>query len=88
MEFFGGNLLVEGIEEWSQIAPRYNWRTFHPVMLEIEDDRMFGAVEMTAVILGVGFRIRWTYTETEAMRRTCGDMDKIKAALSEDGEQK
>lgn len=55
------------IEEWSQFLPGYNWRTFHPVMIEVEDDRIMGGVEMTLVVVGVGFRVRWNYKRTEAV---------------------
>ena len=57
--------IFEPIEEWSQIARGYNWRTFHPIQIEFEADRSMGAVEATFILLGIGFRIRWTYTVTE-----------------------
>lgn len=61
-------LFVEGIEEWSQFFTPCNWRTFHPVMLEAEDDTSMGGFEITTIILGLGFRIRWNYAETEQVQ--------------------
>ncbi|MGN8022282.1 hypothetical protein ACTJJ7_16390 [Phyllobacterium sp. 22229] len=53
------------IEEWSQFFQSCNWYTFHPVHLEIEDDDAMGGFEVSIVIFGLGFRIRWNHTETE-----------------------
>lgn len=77
------NWLFEWIEEWSQFGPDYNWRTFHPFNWEIEDDRMLGAVETTLIILGLGFRLRWTYTVTEKMEYLKKTVEDIKAGLVE-----
>lgn len=55
---------VDWIEEWSQFFVGCNWRTFHPIFIEVEDDRSMGGVEATVIVLGVGFRVRWNYRET------------------------
>ena len=62
-----GNWLLNPIEEWSQFLGGCNWYTFHPFMLEIEDDRVMGGVEATVIVLGLGFRWRWTYKITEEL---------------------
>lgn len=53
------------IEQWSQFLGGCNWYTFHPIHIEFEDDRIMGGVEVTVIILGLGFRARWNYAETE-----------------------
>lgn len=77
-EFFGC-LLVSLISEWDQVGSDYNWRTFHPVMIEVEDDRMLGAAEATLTLLGFGVRVRWTYTETDELREIKRTVDDVKA---------
>lgn len=57
--------LLEWIEEWSQFFGGCNWYTFHPIQIEVEDDRMMGGVEATVIILGLGLRVRWNYRITE-----------------------
>lgn len=58
-------LYFYGIEEWSQFFSRCNWYTFHPIMFEIEDERSMGSIEATVIIIGLGFRVRWNYAQTE-----------------------
>lgn len=53
------------IEEWSQFFSICNWYTFHPFMFEIEDERSMGGIELTFIIMGLGFRIRYNYDQTE-----------------------
>lgn len=72
------------INEWAQLGPDFNWRTWHPFMWEIEDDRMLGAVETSLIIFGLGVRIRYTYTETETMAGIKRSMDEIKENLAVD----
>lgn len=64
-----GDMFIEFIEEWSQFAGGCNWYTFHPIMLEFEDDRSLGGYECTFIFLGIGFRWRWNHTETEMTKR-------------------
>jgi len=56
---------IEWIEEWSQLLGGCNWYTFHPIMIELEDDRMLGAIEGTFIVFGLGFRFRWNFRMTE-----------------------
>lgn len=53
------------IEEWSQFFGRNNWYTFRPIMFEVEDDRHMGGIEATVIVMGLGFRVRWNYAETD-----------------------
>ncbi len=77
----GWEAFIELIEEWSQFTPGWNWRTFHPIMLEFEDDRMMGAVEGTVIFLGLGFRFRWNYRETEKTRELAAAVKDIEDNL-------
>ena len=70
---------VEWIEQWSQIIQGCNWRTFHAINIEFEDDRMMGGVETTWVLLGLGFRVRWNYAETERVRLIKNRVEDIKS---------
>lgn len=76
-----GNWLVQPVFDWSQIRSGYNWRTFRLIMVEVEDDRMFGAVEATVVLLGFGLRVRWTHTLTDKMEDLLDGMERVKADL-------
>lgn len=57
-------IFIDVIEEWSQFFSSCNWYTFRPILIEFEDDRILGGVEFTLVVLGLGFRVRWNYSET------------------------
>lgn len=74
---------VDWIEEWSQFFQPCNWRTFHPLFIEIEDDRTMGGVEATLIILGVGVRFRWNYAQTEKVDLIIAAREKIDAVLNE-----
>lgn len=58
---------VEWIEEWSQLWQGCNWYTFHPIMLELEDDKIMGGAEFTLIVLGLGLRVRWNHTVTKVV---------------------
>lgn len=70
---------LEWIEEWSQLLGGCNWYTFTPIKIEFEDDRILGGFETTWVILGLGFRIRWNHTETDAAREITDAVDELLA---------
>lgn len=76
-------IFFEGIEEWSQFFEPCNWRTFHPVLFEFEDDRMMGGVEMTIIVLGLGFRVRWNHSRTETVEDIEKQVADIKGGMSE-----
>lgn len=67
------------LNEWRELFPRgdWNWRTFHVVQVEIEDDRMMGNWELTVVLLGLGFRLVWVGEDTEARKRIRDDLDRF-----------
>lgn len=56
-----GRLLIDPQEQWSQFFGRCNWYTFNPILIELEDERCMGGVEVTVIIMGLGLRVRWTY---------------------------
>lgn len=78
-----GRWLLQPIEEWSQFWQPCNWYTFHPFMLELEDDRALGAVEVTFIVLGLGLRWRWNHTETERMTEIKQQVADLEAGLIE-----
>lgn len=59
------HLLFEWRQDWRDVVhlPRrdYNWYTFHPFLWELEWDRAAPGVEMTFMLLGLGFRVRWNF---------------------------
>lgn len=63
--FQRGPFLIEFIQEWTDLWPPYNWATFHPIMIEFEDDHAMGAFEGTIIVMGLGLRLCWTHTRTE-----------------------
>lgn len=71
------NWIFEWIFEWRQLTGGYNWYTFHPIMIEFEDERNVGGAEATIIILGVGFRVRWNYMETKATREMVEQVSNI-----------
>jgi len=75
--------LIEFINQWPEFGPGYNWRTFNPILIEIEDDRMMGAIEFRCVILMLGIRVRYTYTITEKMQRLRRTVEDIRAGRVE-----
>lgn len=56
-------------QDWSQIFGGCNWYTFRFCHIEFEWDKMMGGVEATIVILGLGFRVRHNYADTDASIR-------------------
>ena len=57
------SISLSGIFEWGQVLPGYNWRTFHPVCVQVDDDSIMGSVELTVIVLGIGLRVQWVYKE-------------------------
>jgi len=56
------------IEDWSQFFSPRNWYTFRFAFIEVEDDRCMGGLELTFILLGLGFRVRYNYAETEKVQ--------------------
>lgn len=77
------DIFAEFKNDWTQFRRGFNWRTFRLALFEVEDDRMFGAVEATVILLGLGVRVRWTYTITEVAQRLADDCERIKEHLEE-----
>ena len=67
-----GNLFLELVEQYSQFFEECNWYEYRIAHIELENDVMMGGVEITFIVLGLGFRLRWNHTETEAMKH-CRD---------------
>ena len=71
------------IEEWSQFVQRCNWYTFHPIKIEVEDERNMGGVEATVILLGIGFRVRWNYAITEQVEDIVALVEEIRKRYPE-----
>lgn len=74
---------VEWIEDWSQLIQRCNWYTFNFFQFQFEWDRVLGAVEFTFILMGLGLRARWTYTETEELRELHRRVQEIEDGTAE-----
>ncbi|MER9196417.1 hypothetical protein NKI13_24550 [Mesorhizobium australicum] len=72
-------VFIVWIEQWSQFFSACNWYTFNPIMFEIEDEPSMGGLEATFIILGLGFRVRWNYEETEQVKDIVRQVEEIKA---------
>lgn len=79
-----GRFMLQLVEEWSQFFQSCNWRTFHFCQIEAEDESWIGNVEVTVIILGIGFRLVWNHTETPERRRMLRDIVSFNEALSEE----
>jgi hypothetical protein len=68
---FNDKCFMHPIFEWEQLIGKWNWVTFHPIMIELENDKMSGGWEFTLILLGVGIRFRYNYAfeESEAGQR-------------------
>jgi len=71
--------IIDPIEEWSQLWTACNWYNITPIRMDFEWDKIFGAVEVSFVLLGVGCRLRWTYAETEEARSLRDTVARIRA---------
>jgi hypothetical protein len=67
VHFEKGQWLFEFHEEWSQLVSKYNWYTCTLCRIEFENDAILGAYEATAILIGIGLRVRWNHTRTETM---------------------
>jgi hypothetical protein len=65
-EYIG--FFFDWIEDYSQLFGNNNWYNFRIMHIEPEWDRIFGGVELTFIVLGLGFRARWNYKETEDIK--------------------
>ena len=68
---------IDWIEQWSQFIRHDNWNTFNFIQIEFEDDRCMGGIETTIILLGLGFRLRWNYKETDRSKEIKGYMEDI-----------
>lgn len=72
---------VQFLQDWAEwFTGQYNWRNFHFIAIQYEDEWCMGNRECVLYFLGVGLRICWVYNEhaedrIEVKRR----MEEIKA---------
>jgi hypothetical protein len=74
---------ISWIEDWSQFFRRCNWYTFRLISVELEDDRMMGGVDLTAILLGVGFCARFNYARTDKVDEIIAAVDEIVRATDD-----
>lgn len=85
-EYLG--LHVTWLQQWTGLFGRNNWYDFDLVHLYVEWDRMLGGVELSAVLLGLGFTLRYNYAETEAwldIKRRAADARESWERTGDDG---
>jgi hypothetical protein len=56
---------IDWREDYSQFFRKDSWYTFTFIQIEFESDVIMGGLEATLMVLGLGFRIRYNYKETE-----------------------
>lgn len=61
---FSKHCFLTTIFEWNQfdMSGRWNWITFTPFKLELENEKMTGGATLEFIFMGLGFRIRWNHT--------------------------
>lgn len=61
-EPFYKRIYVNFINEWAQFFGHYNWKNWNWCLLQFmyENDIILGAYELQIIVLGLGFRIRFT----------------------------
>jgi len=67
--------------DWEQFRTKeghkWNWVTFTFIQIEIEDDKMLGDYEFTFILFGLGFYIRYHYTDTETSEKIKKQVEEI-----------
>lgn len=79
-------MFIQFQQDWSQLLGGCNWYTFRFADIQFEWDKILGGVEATIVLLGLGFRWRWNFTETElteSLAKTIEDIENGTADLTE-----
>lgn len=74
------------IFEWAQLWSKCDWFSFHPASAELVLAPAVGRVELSLILAGVGFVVRWNYAETPLVRqalRTHQNINDICAWLDE-----
>lgn len=60
---------IQLLQDWAEWFQRdYNWRNFHFIGLEYEDEFCMGNREFVLYLLGIGVRIYWIYDDQAEMR--------------------
>jgi hypothetical protein len=62
-------------EEWSQFFRNDNWYTFRPILIEFENDKIMGGLEVTVIILGLGVTVRYNHTITDDVSYIRNEID-------------
>lgn len=54
----------QSLQDWTEwFQSGMNWRNFHLIVLEYEDEICMGQREIVGYLLGLGFRLQWCYNE-------------------------
>lgn len=73
-----GRWLIDLTEDYSQFFDACHWYTYRVAHIEFERDVVLGGWEASIALLGLGIRVRWNHTETDALREVRRRMDEIK----------
>ena len=75
---------IDWVEEWSQLWTDNNWDTYTPIKIEFRDDRIMGGIDFEVVFLGLGFRVRWNYMDTELSEDIRKQVSELTGGLDDD----
>jgi len=78
-----GKWLIDINEQYSQFFKECSWYTYNPILVEFESDVSLGACEITVVIMGLYFRVRWNHTETDEWKDIRRMIDEIEGEIIE-----
>lgn len=77
MEIEKGKWVISTYSQWT--FGGCNWYDFTWINLETEWDKLLGGVELSIGLLGLHFRVRYNYTETETMAELKSMVDEIES---------
>lgn len=64
----GKNTFAHLQNDWVQLFGKYNWKTYRLADIQYENDGMVDGWEVSFVLLGIGFRVRYNNPDGELMK--------------------
>lgn len=62
---FTKNCFLHFLNDWKQMFGKWNWISVNFIQIYFEKDIMTGGYEFECMLLGLGFRIRYTYDDSK-----------------------